>query len=344
MEGAGVPGGNRLGLPAADPGRGRLLAAGGILLAAAIFMINVRLSEQWSHGVHLIVAAAAFFLVFGLGVLAGRPAERPWAYQSALLVSGLALLVLVLPRLAQVIGVDNVGNTGTLLWMSAVFALIAGLAALRYRSAACALFAAFGVAAFVLALTDKIGDHPGLTTFRWILLLLVLGFFVSAGVVRGMRGPLHGAQLVNAAGFALLGLGFTFATGAFAGLEGVSREAPGIGWKLVLVVGALAILAYAIYDRARGPGYVGFFALLLAAAVVSRPKEIGEGSIVGWPLIFLLLAAAALILGLRGGLGGGPGAGAAPAPGPGGAYVARPDAPPEAPGAGGAPSGPPPTT
>ncbi|MEA2373972.1 MAG: hypothetical protein QOD53_435, partial [Thermoleophilaceae bacterium] len=38
MEGAGVPGGTRLALPATDPARGGLLAAGGILLAAAVLM------------------------------------------------------------------------------------------------------------------------------------------------------------------------------------------------------------------------------------------------------------------------------------------------------------------
>jgi hypothetical protein len=163
-----------------------------------------------------------------------------------------------------------------------------------------------------------------------------------AVVLRGARGRLHSAQLVNAAGFALLALGFTFATGAFNRFSGVSQDAPGFGWKLVLVVGALAILGYAILDRTRGPGYVGSFALLIAVVVISRPKVPGQGSIVGWPLIFLLLAAAALALGLRSrGPGGASGAGVPAAPPPTAGdpptFVARPDAEP-----GGPPPPPPP--
>jgi hypothetical protein len=333
MEGAGVPGSTRLALPAADSARGRLLAVGGILLAAAVFMINLRLSGQWAHGTHFVVALAAFLVVFGLGALVGVPLDRPPAYQSALLITGLVLLVLVLPRLAQVIGVDNAGNTGTLLWMAAIFTLFALLAAMRYRSAACALLAAFGLATVVLTAVDKIFDHPGLTTFRWFLLVLVIGFAVGAVVVRGARGRLHSAQFVNAAGFTLLALGFTFATGAFNRFSSVSQDAPGFGWKLVLIVGALAILGYALVDRARGPGYVGFFALLIAVVVISRPKVPGEGSIVGWPLIFLLLAGAALALGLMPrGPRGGDGAGVPAVPPPEGGqpptFVARPDAEP----------------
>jgi hypothetical protein len=299
-----------------------------------------------------VAALVVFLLVFGLGVLAGE-AEHPPAFQSALLLAGLVALVFTLPRLAQVIGVDNVGNSGTVLWMSAIFTLVAGLGSLRYRSAACALVAAIGLGTFVLAAIQKIFEPSGLTTFRWILLGLAIGFAVVALAMRGLRGALHAAQFVNAAGITLIVLGFTFARPAFTGSLGssVTSDRPGVGWKLILVVGALAILAYALMDRARGPGYIGFFALLTAVVVVARPKVAGEGTLVGWPLIFLVLGAGLLALGLapRGGRGAaGPGP-PAPAGGEPPTFVARPDSPapggagpPEPPGPGVPPPQPPP--
>lgn len=284
-----------------DPERGGVLAVGGVLLAAAVAMINERLDESWGHGVHLVVSLAAFLLVFGLAVLAPR-LDEPRAYQTTLALAGLALLVLVLGRLAQVLGVDEPFSTsGTLLWMALAFAGVAAFAALRFRSIPSALLAGLAVVVAVFAFIDEVFDPDGIDTFRWIILVLVLAFAaVAAYLHRGPRSA-FAAQAVNIAGLLLVALGVTFAglaaVAAGAGLgDGASAEEVGFGWKALLLLGSLGVLAYAAVRRERGPGYIGVVALLLAIAVIARPED--EATIVGWPLVLLLAAIAALAIGL----------------------------------------------
>ena len=287
---------------AIQPEAGPLLGAGGILLAAAVALIDARLDQSWANGVHLIVAALAFALVFGLALRSPLP-ERQLAYQSTLALSGLALLAITLDRLAHVFAVDSpFGNSGTLMWMSAVFALVAAFAALRFRSLGCALLAGIGVSGFVLAFVDEVFNPSGVDTFRWILFLLVLAF--AAAALRARRGtePGFAVQAVNVAGLLLIGLGGTFAVGlALASISplvapAVSTADAGLGWRLILVAGSLALLGYAAATRERGPGWIGFVALVVAILVVSNPA--GERTIVGWPLVLLLAAGATFALGL----------------------------------------------
>ena len=300
-----------------DAERGPILAAGGVLLAAAVGMLAIRLESSWGKGVHLIVELAAFAVIFGMAWLSPL-AERPLAYQSTLAVTGLVLLVVVLFRLADVFGVENTGNAGTLIWISAMFTLVAGLAATRFASVASALFACIGAAVFAVAVIDKVFDPHGFTTFRWVFFLLTIVFAVAAaGLGRGPR-PGFAVAAVNAAGLMLLALLATFVVSefayAFAALDrdvvGESVSGPGWGWKLVLVVGSLAVIAYAAVRRERGPGFIGGFALLLAIVVIGRPHE--EASVVGWPVLLLLAALATLALGLAPRQGDG--AGGAPPP------------------------------
>ncbi|HEX8074064.1 MAG TPA: hypothetical protein VF545_03715 [Thermoleophilaceae bacterium] len=332
MEAARIPGGGSRGLLAPEGGRGGLLAAAGILLVAALTMITIRLADQWSDEAHFALAFAIFLVVFGLGALGPPADERPPAYQSVLLLAGLAALLFALPRLAQVIGVDDASNSGTVVWMSAIFTSVAGMASVRYGSAACALLAALGLGTFVLSAIDWIFDPSGLTTARWILTGLAVAFALLALAMRTIRGPLHAAQFVNAAGLTLISLSVTFFGGGLGqalGGDTGSASAPGFGWKLVLILGSLAVIAYAMIDRARGPGYVGAFALFISVALVAIPETEGEGTLVGWPLVLLILAALALALGLRPRRDGGPHAPGAPPPGGGEppTLVARPDGP-----------------
>jgi hypothetical protein len=323
-----------------DPERGGVLAAGGVLLAAAVAMIDLRLDDAWANGVHLLVALAAFVLVFGVA-LVSPIVERPRAYQTTLALAGLVLLVIVLDRLGRVFIDDNpFSNSGTLIWMSLVFAAVAALAALRFQSIPCALLAGLAVVVAVIAFVAKVFDPDGIGTYRWVILILILAFVAAAVFLH--QGPRRGfaVQAVNVVGLLLVGLGATFvglaaAAAAAAAFGGGSVTDVGFGWKAILVLGSLAVLAYAAVQRERGPGYIGVVAFLFAILVVARPR--GEATIVGWPLLLLLAAGAAFAIGLvpRGhGTGGG---GTATAPPPAGSPQVPASAPPQGP-----PSEPPP--
>jgi len=302
-----------------DPARGGVFAAGGIMLAVGITMTDTRLDVAWSNGVHLIVALFGFALVFGIAMLSPLP-ERPLAYQAVLSLSGLALLVLVLDRLARVFGVHSpFTTTGTILWMSAVFTLIAALGALRFQSLACGLLAGLGASAFVLSFVDKAFNPSGVTTFRWVLFLLALGFAAAALVLRASPWSGYAVPAVDVSGLMLVGLGGTFVvTQLIARINplatGATTAHPGFGWKAILVLGSLGLLLYAAFTRERGPGFVGLLSTLITILVVAGTSP--NPSIVGWPLILLLGAAAAFGIGLAPG-GRSPGAAPrTPPPGP----------------------------
>jgi hypothetical protein len=300
-----------------DAERGPILAAGGVLLACAVGMLAIRLESSWGKGVHLIIELAAFAVVFGIAWLSPLR-ERPLAYQSTLAVTGLLLLVVVLFRLADVFGVDNSGNSGTLIWISAIFTAVAAAAAVRFESVASALFAGIGAVVFVVAVVDKVFDPNGVTTFRWIFFLLVIAFAVAAaGLAQGPR-PGFAVAAVDVAGLLLIALAASFAANGIASAlnplsagEGLGQSSPGFGWKIVLLVGSLAVVAYAALRRERGPGFVGGIALLLTIVLIAVPHD--DQTIVGWPLLLLLAAVAALALGLRPRDGAGPGGGGRPA-------------------------------
>src|SRR6266480_9946 len=245
-------------MPTVDPSRGKVLGAGGVLLAAAVGLLQARLEVPWSNGVHFIVALAAFVLVFGVAQLSPLP-ERPLAYQSTLALSGLALLTFVLFRLAQVFGVDQpFGNSGTVMWMTALFALVAAYAAMRYHSLACGLLAGLAAAGFVLTFVDKVFNPSGIDTFRWILFLLVLGFTAGAAYLRQGPRPGLATQAVDLAGLMLIGIAATFlAAAAVSSLRpfggSTASLSAGFGWKAVMILGSLAVIAYAAVERERGP-------------------------------------------------------------------------------------------
>ena len=289
---------------AVDQERGNALAAGAVLLAVAVTMLDLRLDDSWANGVHLIVDGAAFAFLFSLALRSPLPA-RPLAYHSALALASLGLLVLVLDRVAHVLGADApFSSSGTVMWMSAIFTLVAVFCTLRFQSLGCALLAGIGVAVFVLTFVDWAFDPKGVTTFRWILFLLILGFAAYALRARSGERAGYATSAVDVVGLLLIGLAGTFlASLVFASINplnalGQGSLDVGFGWKAILVIGSLAVVAYAVVTRERGPGWIGFVALLLTIIIVANPTS-SDRTIVGWPLILLLAAGAAFAIGLR---------------------------------------------
>ena len=72
----------------------------------------------------------------------------------------------------------------------------------------------------------------------------------------------------------------------------------GTGWELVLLAVGLALVAYAGVDREPGPGYLGFVVLALFVAIAG-PPSISGASLIGWPILLLILGGAGVAAGLR---------------------------------------------
>ncbi len=286
------------------PHRGDLIAAGAAPFTIGVLLVNARLDGSWSVGAFLVVTALACALVLGMGVLAPLEGERPRAYQQVLLLTGLALLLVVLVRVAQVLGVHKPLGTGhaaagTRTWIFAVLAVKALWLTTARRSAVCALVAALAALLATLSFVQWAFTPSGLSAFRWVL-LLAAGALVLGALAQREHHRRESVYLVDAAGIAIVLLSLTW-VGAllpivtFIGLPG---GVPGGAWKGVLLAADLGLVAYAAVDREPGPGYIGALTLLLWIALVRIPGNDGA-SVWFWPLVLVLVGIVAIVGGLR---------------------------------------------
>jgi hypothetical protein len=278
------------------PERLDLVAAGAVPLAVALLMINVRFDGVWGRGVLLVVTLLAALAVFAPAMAALKEGEHPRPAHTALLVVGLTLVAVTIFRLAQVFGVDQpLQASGTLFWTAFLFAAIAAVPGWGWlNSPVSALIEVLAGGLALEAFVDWVFDPDSLTTFRWILLLLI--FIYVGGHVRARdERPRHAVQLVNAAGVAALVLILSY-LGGLTPLASGGRSST--WWELVVVLAGLGLGAYAVWERERGPGYLGFV-VLLAFAIVAGVRDPGGASLVGWPLLLLLVCGGILALGLR---------------------------------------------
>ena len=66
----------------------------------------------------------------------------------------------------------------------------------------------------------------------------------------------------------------------------------------MLLGAGCGLIAYAGVDREPGPGYLGFV-VLASFVLIAGPDARDGASILGWPLVLLLLGGALLVIGLR---------------------------------------------
>jgi len=273
-------------------------------LALGVALVNVRMDGVWGDGVFLVLDALACALILGMGWLAPLEGERPRSYQSTLLLLGLALLLVTLLRFAQVLGVERPpGSAGTVVW---IFGLLtaAAVACVRGRRAAiCALVACVAGSIALLALVEWVFEPHTVTTFRWVLLAIAGGFvFGSLRLRDGHRR--ESVYLVDAAGLAVIAIALTALTAlrrysyAPAGDAITPLGDLGTWWEIVLLGAAFGLAAYSGVDRERGPGFLAALALAVFVVLAGRAAPAGA-SLIGWPLLLLLVGGIAVVAGLR---------------------------------------------
>lgn len=281
------------------PHRGPLIAAGAVVLAVGLLLVELRLGDELALGVHLLILAAASALILALGLQAPGEDGRPSAYQSVLLVTGLVLLYPTLLRLADVLGAEFDGDlpAGALTWTALAFAAAALWAAALKGSAVALLLAAVAVGVAVLSAVEWIFDPEGFTASRWLLLALAVALTLASLRLRAQR-PRHAEVLVDAAALAILVIALQGLLSGTLGLFGGSSDdalLPGV-WELVLLGAGCGLVAYGAVDRAPGPAWLGVANL---AAFVAVTGLTGEERLLFWPLVLVVLGLGALAAGLR---------------------------------------------
>ena len=282
------------------PHRGPLIAAGAVLVTVGVVLEELRLADRFPTGVHLVILALASGAIYALGIQV-RQEGRPYAFQSVLLVCGLLLLAPALLTLADVLGADfDELPAGALVWTSLLYAAAALWPAVARGSAICALIAAFAVGVATAAFINWALDATSITTYRWLLVVLAIGYVVVSLLLRG-PAPRHSEQMVNAAGLAVLTIGLTGVLPAlldFAGpFGGGPDEILPNGWELVVFAAGCGLIAYGAVDRAPGPAYLGVANLL--AFVVSAAFGTDEETLLYWPALILAIGVAVMFAGLR---------------------------------------------
>jgi hypothetical protein len=285
------------GLLRTDDERGPLVAIGLVGLAVAVFLTVLRFDTQWAAGGRLVVAALPALLALGIAYFAPDRAAPP-AWLSAILVVEFGLVLLALGELADALGADSpFGSAGSLTWIGLLVTGLAVVSSRRHNSAVMALIAGVSATVTFLAAVDWIFDlDEPLRTFRWLLMFSAAALFGAGLSLRGRR-PRHGVAVIDAAGLVVLALALTFLVGAIVGAFGGGGDNPGWGWELFVLVAGAALGWFAVSNREPGPGYLTGFVLLAFVFLAADSGD--EPSLVGWPLVLLLVSGGVLALGLR---------------------------------------------
>jgi hypothetical protein len=277
------------------PHRGPLIAAGAVVLATGLALLELRLRDELTVGLHFLILGIPAALILALGLQAPNEEGRPPAYQSVLLVTGLLLLFAALLRLSAVLGAEDFGSdfpAGELTWTSLVTGAVALFAALRRRSAICLFLAAlFGTLA-VTAGWEWVFGNESFTATRWLLLLAAAALVLTSLVLRA-GAPRQAELLIDAGGVAILVIGLQSLAVTVIGVE-----PPGLPdfWELVVFAAGCGLVAYGALDRAAGAAWLGVANLVLF--VLDAGLE-SEGAIYFWPIALVLLGGLAMAAGLR---------------------------------------------
>jgi hypothetical protein len=312
-------------LLAPDDTRDALRSLGGLLIGIGLFMVFVRKSSDalggtWGDWGLFGVLLIAFAFLYGVGMV-GRlstPVLRPW--ESGYIIFGVLLAPFLLLQFVTAVN-GNPGAGLNIFWiflvtlaLGTVASLLAGV---RYGLLLASLAAiVYWSALWNEILSNGLANHYGI--YRGLLLILAAlllagafavyyadrsGWMRRFGGVEGERelARSRGNEIVTGAAVAAVIAGSLSLTKVFASpFFALQTASSSLFWEIVLLVVSLAAVGYGGWLGTRGTAYVGAFGLLffLVIAGADLNDSSPEGKIVGWPLVLLIVGAAAFVASL----------------------------------------------
>lgn len=293
-------------MPAAlriHPHRGDPVAAGVVVLTLFAFLTVGRFADEWSDFPRFLFAAAIAGLVVALAFGADAGDDVPRPYESVVYVASFLLLLLALTQTAALLGADG-ESAGTVVWVGLLLLGYCAYLSTRRNSAIMTLLGALTAVVVVVAFIDWVFSPDSVSTFRWILFVCAVTLTLGA-VQRRDAARRHAVSLVDAVGLTVLALGATLVLEEFISFIGLGLFGGGglpdggpLGWELVLLAFGFGLIAYGCVDRERVPAFLGILVLGFFFVLTVVPGEDGP-SLIGWPIVLLLMAGAMLAIGLR---------------------------------------------
>jgi hypothetical protein len=299
-----------------------LRAGGGMSLAAGAVVLYIRKGshQAWGSLALLLVVLIPALLLFVLAVRGAREGDTREPWRSVLMVTAILLGPLVLSQLLKLLGADSADTLYTA-WILALTSLTAVCGAWLARVPYAVLLAGLTMLVAWLIVWGKILDHPSADTFRVVLIVGGALLFLAAAQLRRAKA-IGSAEMATVGGIAAVAAGmlgvvvgtidsvFSPITRILASSPATSGQANALastngfqhfGWDLYLLVISVALIWIGSRVRTRGLGYVGGFGLLAfiysVAAQVTRLESgrAPNASLVGWPLVLLLVGVAGLV-------------------------------------------------
>jgi hypothetical protein len=293
--------------------RDALRKIGVLLFGIGIAMVWLRKGSDWSDFPVFVLLTIPAVLFYGgaLYTLEGTRNLQPW--QSVASVLGLFFVPAALSAFVDMVG----GTPGSDLNTFWIFAVTAGLAAyaglaagIRFQLLVASIAAIISWSALwdKLLGDDGIGGHIGV--YRGLLgILAILLLLAAVQIWRSDRreGLDRASEILTGAGIAaVLGCSLAvFSALPNADLLGIGGIGTNTLWDVLLLVISLGLVGIGSRIGKRGPVYVGGIGLAIFLVIVGmdvgdstpEPNKLGA-----WPVILIVLGAAALAASLQKGV------------------------------------------
>lgn len=280
--------------------RGNTLAAGAVVLAAAVVEAELRAGPPPAVLAFLTLALAGITLVGALRSPVEEQGPRP--YQELLLAIAALAGTATVAHLADLVGVPP-GDPIDAAWVAgvAVVGAVTGLTLARLRGGTIVL--GLGAVAAVVAGVAAVGaawsGEDPLVGIRWALLvgMVVLVLSIVVRIDHRYQQAVALADVLAAAAVLLAGTflvdGLPGATDAL-GLPGDGASA-GLGWQLILLATGFGLAGMGATLHERGPGWLGALALVASLGVIARDG----GGLFGWPVVLAVVGLVLVTIALR---------------------------------------------